>query len=144
MITTTLRRSLLLLTLASAVLAPSLSAASDAPPPHHGAGRHEPRFDPEKRLARLTEKLGLTAEQQTQLRPVLAAQAEAMQAIDQASLTGEQRREMIQQLHQDNRAKIAAILTPAQRQEMREMRREGRRPHRGHREHPESADAPQS
>ncbi|MBK8479064.1 MAG: hypothetical protein IPL39_23115 [Opitutaceae bacterium] len=146
MITTTLRRSLLLLTLGSAVLAPTLGTAADAPPPppHHGLGRHEPRFDPEKRLARLTEKLGLTAEQQAQLRPILVAQAAALQAIDQTPLTGEQRREKTKQLYQDNRGKIAAILTPEQRAQMRELRRDGRRQHRRHGEQPDAPEAPQS
>ncbi len=146
MIATILRRSLLLLSLGSAVLVPPLCAATDAPPPppRHGAGRGEPRFDPAKRLARLTEKLNLSAEQQAQLRPLLTAQAEAMKTIDESPLTGDQRRERMKQLHQDNRAKIAAILTPEQRTQMREMRHEGRRPHRRHGEQPEALEAPQS
>jgi Spy/CpxP family protein refolding chaperone len=131
---TTLRRSLLLLSLGSAVLVPSLLAATDTPPPpphHHGAGPHEASFDPEQRLARLTEKLNLTADQQTKIRPLLVAQAEAMKAIDNAALTGDQRREKLKALRKDNRAKIGEILTSEQRKLLRQEFRK----HRGHKGH---------
>ena len=127
---TSLRRSLVFLSLGSALLGPSLLAATDTPPPppRHGAGPNEERLDPEKRLARLTAKLDLTTEQQAKLRPILVAQADAMKEIDGAALTGDQRREQLMQLRKDNRAKIGEILTPEQRKLLREEFRE----HRGH------------
>ena len=139
---TGLRRSLLLLTLGSAALAPSHLAATDTPPPppppRHGAGPHEAALDPEKRLARLTGKLDLTAEQQAKIRPILVAQAEAMKAIDRAALTGDQRREQLQQVRKDNRAKLGELLTPEQRKLLRKDFRE----HRGHKGHGHDAPPP--
>lgn len=144
---TTLRRSLLFVSLGSALLGPSLLAATDTPPPppqHDGAGPHEKRFDPEKRLAHLTEKLHLTADQQAKLRPILAAEAEQIKAIDNTPLTGEQRREKIKELHKANRETIAAILTPEQRKQMREEHRKGHGGDGSHCGKPETPPAPGS
>jgi len=142
MTTTGLRRSLLLLSLGSAALAPSLLSATDTPPPPppppHGAGPHEAALDPEKRLARLTEQLNLTTDQQTKIRPILDAQAEAMKAIDRAALTGDQRREQLRQVRKDTRAKLGELLTPEQRKLLRKDFRE----HRGHKGHGHDAPLP--
>jgi Spy/CpxP family protein refolding chaperone len=103
-----------------------LAAADTNPPPApHHRGHPGERFDPERRLARLTEKLGLTTEQQAQLRPIFATQAEEMKKIDATPLTADQRREKMRALHKEDRARIAAILTPEQRAKFTEMRPKG-------------------
>ena len=103
--------------------------------PHRPAARERP-FDPEKRLARMTTHLALTADQQAKLRPLLAAEAEAMQTLDATALTRAQRRKQMRELRQANRAKIAAILTPEQREKLAQARHKG-----GHRHHGPAADA---
>lgn len=127
------RVALLVLAACGATL--GLTAAADTnppppPPPHHGPGGDH--FNPERRLARLTERLNLTAEQQAQLRPIFAAQAEEMKKIDATPLTADQRREKMRALHKEDRTKIAAILTPEQRAKFAEGHPKGPRgPHDG-------------
>ncbi len=93
--------------------APATGTPAQHPQAHHG--QHGGQFDPERRLARLTARLGLTTEQQAQLRPILAAQAEELKKLDATALTGDQRREKMRELRKADRAKIDAILTPEQR-----------------------------
>lgn len=124
----TTRLAALLLAALGAALG-SFAADNTQPPPptqaqHGPAGRAHP-IDPEKRLARLTGHLGLTAEQQSKLRPIFAAEAEEMRKFDATPLTGEQRREKMRELRKANREKIAAILTPEQREKFARERRRG-------------------
>lgn len=103
-------------------------SAPPPPPPGHGPGQHGGpggRFDPERRLAHLTEALGLSAEQQTQLRTIIAAQAEAMKRISESGLTGDERREAMRAAREADRAEILAVLTPEQRQKFAELRPQG-------------------
>lgn len=90
------------------------------------------QFNPERRLARLAEELKLTTEQQAALRPILTAQADAMKAANDPSLSDEQRREKMRAVFQEYRNKINAVLTPEQQEQMAQMRRprqnEGRGP----------------
>lgn len=139
---TILRRSLQLLTLGSALLAPALFAATDTtppPPPHHGGGPGEGHFDPAKRLARMTERLNLTAEQQAKIRPILVAETEAIKALNVAE---DQRREQMRQIRKDTRPKIAAILTPEQIKLWAEMRPDNRGPRGEHAEAPPAPPTP--
>ncbi len=118
--------ALALFAIAGSALGLAAADTNPPPPPHHrGHGHPGERFDPERRLARLTEKLGLTTEQQAQLRPIFATQAEEMKKIDATPLTADQRREKMRALHKEDRARIAAILTPEQRAKFTEMRPKG-------------------
>lgn len=122
--TSRLRLALVLATLGAGLVPVTFAedSAPPPPPPPHERGAGPMRFDPERRLARLTEDLKLTAEQQTALRPILAAQAEAMKALADPAVTEDQRREERRQLFQEFQSKIAKVLTPEQREAMAQMR----------------------
>ena len=85
----------------------------------------------EEAIAKLAAAIDrMNSDQQAKLRPLLAAEAEAMQTLDATALTRAQRREQMRELRQANRAKIAAILTPEQREKLAQARHKG-----GHRHH---------
>lgn len=105
------RLPLLLLALASGALCTIATAEGSAipppPPPQHGPGMPGGMFNPEKRLAHLTKQLGLSAEQQEKIRPILVEQAELMKKAA------------------DARARLEAVLTPEQRAKFDEHRHGG-------------------
>lgn len=88
-------------------------------------------------LERLSEELGLTADQKAKLGPIMKGQMEQMQALRKdESLSQEQRREKGRALREENQKAIAAILTPEQAKKFAEMRERGPRgdgehPHKG-------------
>ena len=101
------------------------TATPPPPPPQRGPGHPGPRLDPERRLARLTEELGLTADQQAKIRQIFAAEAEALKQSEAAPLTGEERREKFRALRKEHREKIAALLTPEQQAKYAALRPKG-------------------
>ncbi len=123
-----IRCTAILLAAAGAALGSfAATATPDQPPPlpQHGPGGHGPRFDPERRLARLATELDLTTDQQAKLRPIFAAEAEELKVLDATALTGEQRRERTRELRTVTREMIAAVLTPEQRQKLAALRPRG-------------------
>ena len=131
------RLALLLLAAAGATFGAFANTDATTPPPAPAQqgpkhpGRH---FDPERRLAKLTEKLGLTAEQQTSIRAIFTAEAETIKRLDSEALTGDQRREKMHQIRRGHRAKVSAVLTQEQRTKFAEMHPKGPR-------HPKAAHA---
>jgi len=132
------RLALLLLAAAGATFgafANTDDTTTPPPAPAQQGPKHPGRqFDPERRLAELTEKLGLTAEQQASIRSIFTAEAETIKKLDSEALTGDQRREKMHQILKDHRAKVSAVLTQEQRTKFAEMRPKGPR-------HPKDAQA---
>lgn len=129
-----LKRSLLTLALAAGVSAPALLAQppADQPPGPPAAGERGERPGPGMRgdrLKQLAETLGLTEEQKTQLKPILAEEAAALKPIrDDKSLDRAARWEKAKAVHDSFAPKIDAILTPEQKakhDEMKKMRGPG-------------------
>lgn len=87
-------------------------------PPHGGAGFGEQRgprgMDLNSKMSRLTERLNLTEEQQTQIRSILEAQTQKMQAM----------KEEAKKLHQETDAQIQGVLTDEQRVQFTQFREE--------------------
>ena len=112
------RLPLLLLAIAGSALCTIASAddTSTPPPPpvQHGPDMPGGMVDPEKRLAHLTKQLGLSAEQQKKIHPILVEQADAMKKLA------------------DSRKQIQSVLTPEQLAKFDE-RQQGMRGHRGRR-----------
>lgn len=99
-----------------------------------GQGQRHHRMDPDAELQRMTQQLGLSADQQSQIKPILADRQQKMQALWQnQSLSQEDRRSQMASLRQDSDAKIEALLTDQQKQKFEAMReRRGRHgDHRG-------------
>jgi Spy/CpxP family protein refolding chaperone len=85
------------------------------PEGHRGAGH----FSPEERLKHLTEKLSLTADQQTQIKQIFEDGRAAFQGLK--DLPKDQRREQARELMKTQHEKIMAVLTPDQQAKFKAM-----------------------
>lgn len=81
-----------------------------------GGMRGGPRMDPDQRLAHMTKRYKLTADQQSQLKPILADQQQQMEALraDTATAPPDKWQKM-RTLRQAGNQKIEAVLTDDQR-----------------------------
>jgi periplasmic protein CpxP/Spy len=87
------------------------------------------RMDPDAQLQRMTQQLGLSADQQKQIRPILVDRQQKMQAVWQnQTLSREDRRSQMMSIREDTKGKIEAVLTDEQKQTFEAMQeRRGRR-----------------
>jgi len=86
-----------------------------------------PRANPEERLNRVSERLGLNAEQKTKLKDVFESEAKAMRELrSDTSLTAEDRRAKLRKLREQSNEKINAFLTDEQKTKYKEMQNEMR------------------
>ena len=100
------------------------------PPPPPPAGEHEghhkgPHGDT---LKFFTEKLGLTPDQQTKIKPILEDEKKALDALHtDASVAKDAKREKFMEIRKAHREQIRALLTPEQQKKLDELK-EGRGP----------------
>lgn len=81
---------------------------------HRGGMR---MMDPDKRLAHMTKRYKLTADQQSQIKPILQDEQQQMQSMrSDTSTSREDRRSKMMSLHQTTNQKIEAVLTDEQKQ----------------------------
>ena len=109
-----LKRSVLTLALVAGVSAPVVFAQ----PPGAPAGEKGERRGPSAadRFKEISEALGLTEEQKTQIKPIVTEEAAALAAIWQdKSLSREASREKAKAVRDSFGAKIEALLTPEQK-----------------------------
>jgi Spy/CpxP family protein refolding chaperone len=79
-------------------------------------GGHKQRT-PDEQVARMTKRYSLTADQQAQIKPILANQQQQMMALRQDStLSRDDKRAKMQSIHADSTNKIQAILNDTQKQ----------------------------
>jgi len=102
------RLPLLLLAFAGSAFCTSIYAEDTATPPppapHHRPGMHGGAIVPEKRLEHLTKQLGLTAEQQQKIKPILVEQSELMKKLA------------------ESRQQLESVLTPEQLEKFKESK----------------------
>ena len=85
---------------------------------------------PDAHLQMLTEKLNLTDEQRTKLKPILQDQAQQLKVVhDDTSLTPEQKTAKMKTIHASFHDQINAVLTPEQQAKLKEMKHEGAEKH---------------
>ncbi|MFY9905076.1 MAG: hypothetical protein WBX02_20200 [Terriglobales bacterium] len=109
-----LKHSLLILLAASVI---SIAAfAQDAPPNNqpsaqeNGGGHHGP-MDPAQRTQELTQKLNLTADQQTKVQQILQSESSQMESLrSDSSLSQQDRRSKMMEIHQTTNTQIRALL----------------------------------
>lgn len=90
----------------------------------HG-GRGMAAMSPENRLKMLTEKLNLTGDQQTKLKPILEDESTQLQAIhNDTSLAQPDRRAKMKKVHDASTDKINSVLTPEQQTKWKQMKEE--------------------
>lgn len=127
-------------------LAASAAWAQDnAAPPQQGQWGHggPHRMDPDHQLKHLTKELDLTADQQTQIKPILAARdQQAQQIFQDQSMAPQDRHSKMKAIQDDSNAKIEAVLNSTQKQKFEQMQAE-MEAHRHGQGGGEAAPAPQ-
>jgi len=94
---------------------PGANPETPAPPP---MGGHRGMMDPAQQLDGMTKRYNLSADQQTQLKPILASQQQQMQALrGDSSLSRDDRMAKMQSIHADTKTKIEAVLNDDQKKE---------------------------
>ncbi|MDB6152236.1 MAG: hypothetical protein JWL90_689 [Chthoniobacteraceae bacterium] len=106
------------------VALPSASLAQDAAAPARGRAQ----LDPAARLKMMTERLGLTEDQQTKIKAIYEKNApltKDLLAKGRQNLTDEEKTKL-RELNKAQSDEIEAILTPEQKEKMKELRAAGR------------------
>jgi Spy/CpxP family protein refolding chaperone len=81
---------------------------------HHRGGN---MMDPDQRLSHMTKRYKLTADQQSQIKPILQDEQQQMQAMrSDTSTSRDDKRAKMQSMHQASTQKIEAVLTDEQKQ----------------------------
>jgi protein CpxP len=80
-----------------------------------------------ERLEWLGQQLNLTEDQEEKLKPILADEFKQMRAVgEDTSLTQDQKRDKMKQIHEAARPQVQAILTPEQQQKFARMKEEAK------------------
>jgi Spy/CpxP family protein refolding chaperone len=90
--------------------------------PGNGGGRMgRMQMSPDDRLAQMTKRYNLSADQQTQIKPILADQQTQMMALRQdSSLSREDKMAKMKSIRETSSTKIQAILNDSQKQKYAE------------------------
>ena len=123
--------TILTITTLGLLAVPSLTQAEDQKPPAPGGDKPAPGgpggrapMDPAARLKMMTEKLGLTQEQQDKIKAIYEKNAPAYKeamAKGRENMTEEDRTKL-RELSKAQSEEVAALLTPEQKEKMKEMR----------------------
>ena len=106
----------------TALIAASTSVfAADEKPKADGA------HAPGERLKTLTDKLGLSEEQQGKIKEIFAKNMPKAKALrEDTALSQEDKRAKMQELRKGEAEEIRAVLTPEQQEKMKALRKEGK------------------
>ena len=97
--------------------------------PHHGQRANH--------LEWLSKELNLTDEQKAQIKPILDEQSKQMRATQEdTSLSQDQKREKMKQLHQTTHSQINDILTPEQQKKFAALKEQQKEHREGSKESP--------
>ena len=110
-------------------------------PPEHGHGGH---FDPEKRTEMLTKQLKLTSDQQPKVLDILKSSQSEMQSLrSDSSVSQEDRRSKMMQIHKTSDDQIRALLDPNQQKKWDAMQSKHEQ-WQGHHQDGQAPSAPDS
>jgi periplasmic protein CpxP/Spy len=107
----------------AAAFAQDSSAAPDASAQAgNGGGRMgRMQMSPDERLAQMTKRYDLSADQQTQIKPILADTQQKMMALRQdSSMSREDKMTKMMSIREDANTRISAILNDSQKQKFTE------------------------
>ena len=94
-------------------------------------GPHRP-MSPDQRLQHMTRQLNLNEDQQQKIRPLLESEQQQMQSLHQdTSVSQQERRSRMQQIHQSTNEQIKNVLNPDQQKKFEEMQSRHMGPHSG-------------
>jgi periplasmic protein CpxP/Spy len=95
---------------------------------------------PDQQLQRMTDKLNLTSDQQSQIKPVLEDRQQKMQALKQdQTLSKSDKKSQARSIRDDSNSKIEAVLNPDQKQKFEAMQQKKSEKKRGMTQTPETA-----
>jgi periplasmic protein CpxP/Spy len=95
----------------------SPAPAPDASAQQGGYGHRQPPT-PDEQVARMTKRYNLSADQQAQIKPIVADQQQKMMALHQdSSLSRDDKMAKMKSIHEDSNTKIQAILNDTQKQQ---------------------------
>jgi Spy/CpxP family protein refolding chaperone len=119
----------LALSVTSAAQTSSTNPKQQASPDQSQTGsagvRHRDRVG--DRLEWLGQQLNLTEDQKEKLKPILADEFKQMRAVgEDTSLSQDQKRDKMKQIHEAARPQVHAILTPEQQQKFARMKEEAK------------------
>jgi protein CpxP len=119
---------------AALLITSSLALAQDSGqsvPAQPGAKYDQRRRDQaEDRLRRMSKELNLTDDQKEKIRPILQEEAQQSKSVQSdSSLTDQQRRKKMREIHKTYEPQVQAVLTPEQRDKLKNMKHEGRERH---------------
>ena len=121
----------ILILLAAGLTFAQPSQESQAPTPNKHAGMQRGE-SADQHLQMLSEKLNLTDDQKTKLKPMLQDQMQQMKAVrEDSSLSEEQKRAKMKSIHESLHEQINAVLTPEQQAKFKQMRQEQMQKHKG-------------
>lgn len=131
---------------AAALLTGTLGLAqesSPATPPQPGDRYEQKRGDrAEERLRRMSKDLNLSDDQKEKLKPILQDEVQQMKNVQaDNSLSTEQRRKKMRQIHKTYEPQVQAVLTPEQKDKLKSMKQEGRQGRRWRRRQQSSPDS---
>jgi periplasmic protein CpxP/Spy len=101
--------------------APQPSAAAQVPAGNSMAMKHQ-AMTPDRQAAHLTKELQLTADQENQIKPILADRQQQFASLRQdQSLSKQDKMAKMKTLRDDSNAKIEAVLNDTQKQKFEQM-----------------------
>jgi Spy/CpxP family protein refolding chaperone len=134
-----------LLTLGMAGSAALAQDDSTPPPPQQGSGMHGHRgMNPDAQLKHMTKQLNLSADQQSQIKPILDSRQQQMQQLWQdQSMSRQDRHQKMMSIQQDTSNQIESVLNDTQKQkyEADQAQMRQRRMHRGQGDEQPSQDS---
>jgi periplasmic protein CpxP/Spy len=116
---------------AALLLIGSLALAQDSnqPAPTEPGTKYDQRRrdQAEDRLRRMSKELNLTDDQKEKLKPILQDEGQQMKTVQSDnSLTTQQRRKKMREIHKTFEPQVQAVLSPEQRDKLKNMKHEGR------------------
>jgi protein CpxP len=103
---------------AAAFAQDNAAPAPDAQQQQGPGGRMRGAMNPDEQLARMTKRYNLSADQQTQIKPILANQQQQMMALrGDSSMSREDKMVKMKGIRDDSSTKIQAILNDTQKQQ---------------------------
>jgi periplasmic protein CpxP/Spy len=132
--------------LTAAALLGTLAFAQDSSPatPAQPADRYEQKGGDRaaERLRHMSKELNLTDDQKEKLKPILQDEAQQMKSVQaDNSLSTQQRRKKMREIHKTYEPQVQAVLTPEQKDKLKSMKQEGRQGRRWRRRQQSSPDS---
>jgi periplasmic protein CpxP/Spy len=98
---------------------PAPDASAQQPGSGHMGGRQQ--MTPDEQVARMTKRYNLSADQQTQIKPIVADAQQQMMALRQdSSMSREDKMTKMMSIREASNTKISAILNDSQKQQFAE------------------------